>query len=316
MHACRFRRETPRFRSPTPEPRALASRWRRSWGLASVASVAALVLAPTSCSDDPPATFLDASDLETTRGATFDPNDVVSTPALTDHEGSSRDAVDRLFRGDPTLYGHPSFLATYRSGGLSATDAVVAAAEKYRLHPLVFAVFAQASQGLLSAETYPFPPERVEYVFGCGCYQSGRCEPAFGGFDKQVDCLGLAFRTALDAIATDGWTASNWGPGQPSTTLDGVTVTPQNEATAALYDRLPVVAEGKGGGSWLFWNLWSRYARVIGYGATARVDFPVRMGRMGASTWTASSPTWPLASTSSTDGSFWIAPLTRTNASM
>lgn len=314
MRACRFRRETPRFRSPPSEPStraARATRGVRSW---CVASLVGFVFASASCSDDPPSTFLDASDLESVRGATFDPNDLVATQALTDSEGTSREAVDRLFRGDPTLYGHASFLATYRSGGFSATDAVVAAAEKYRLHPLVFAVFAQVSQGLLSAETYPFPPERVEYVFGCGCYQGGRCEPAFGGFDKQVDCLGLAFRTALDAIAADGWTASNWGPGQPSTTLDGVTVTPQNEATAAVYDRLPVVAQGKGGGSWLFWNLWNRYARVIGYGATARGFDAAPTSE--ARTWTASSPTWPLASTSSTDGSFWIASRTRTNASM
>lgn len=313
MRTCRPRRETS-WPEGTTEPRA--SRAGRPW---LAALVVGTVLASSGCSDDPPETFLHASDLERVHGATFDPNDLVSTQALTDSEGLLRDDVDRLFRGHPSLYGHASFLASYRSGGLPATDAVVAAAKRYRLHPLVFAVFAQASQGLLSAETYPFPPARVEFVFGCGCYREGDCEPAFGGFDKQVDCLGLALRTALDAIHERGRTPSDWAPDLPGTTLDGVVVTPQNEATAAIYDRLPVVAEGKAGGSWLFWNLWNRYASAVGYGATARADVPASSSwplRTSARTWAAPSPTWPLASTSSMTGSFWIASRTPTNASM
>ena len=42
-------------------------------------------------------------------------------------------------------------------------------------------------------------------------------------------------------------------------------MTPTTEATAAIYDYMPRVAEGKAGGAWLFWNVWNVYAAGIDY---------------------------------------------------
>lgn len=193
----------------------------------------------------------------------FDRNDIVDTRSFTDIDGLDGVVVQKFLHKTP--YDRPSFLETYQSNGVRAADAIARAARTYRINPLVFLVEAQATQGLIGEADYPFPPERVEYVFRCGCLQGDNCLPALAGFDRQVDCLGRALRVALDEIDTNEATASGWGKDKTSATLDNLKVTPTTEATAALYDHRPRVAEGSPGGTWLFWNLWNLYAQNIDY---------------------------------------------------
>jgi hypothetical protein len=178
-------------------------------------------------------------------------------------------------------YGTTSFLSTYQSSGIFASDAIAAAAERYRINPIVFLVQAEASGGLIGAQTYPLPSQDVEYVFGCGCTSPTTCDPTFAGFDKQVDCLGSQLRLSLDEIASTGATAGGWAPGRPGVTIDGVSVTPFDASTAALYQYDPVVGQGQTG-NWLVWNLWQLYTTFLTYipppdastSATAQVGDP------------------------------------------
>lgn len=238
-------------------------RYDRALGLSFVLCVLG-ALAPA-CSDEPRATTLQEQDFKLPEGleSPFDRNAVLDTASFTDVEGVDAAVLQRFLQKTP--YERPSFLETYQSNGVRAADAMARAARTYRINPLVFLVFAQTRGGLVGERTYPFPPERVEYVFRCGCFQDGNCMPELAGFDRQVDCLGRALRVALDEIAANGQTTSGWGPDKTSQTLDGLKVTPANEATAALYDRTPVVAEKKEGGSWIFWNVWNNYALAIDY---------------------------------------------------
>lgn len=194
----------------------------------------------------------------------FDPSTIVSSDEFIDFAALDTAAVQKFFGSTP-YDTRRSFLETYQSNGIRASEAVTAAARRYEINPLVFLVFAQTTQGLVSARTYPFPAERVEYVFGCGCLKVNDCLPELAGFDRQVDCLGSALRVALDDIALDGVTASDWGPDLASLTLDRVEVTPTNDATAAIYARTPRVNVGAAGGTWAFWNVWRLYAEGIGY---------------------------------------------------
>ncbi len=194
---------------------------------------------------------------------TFDKNTILDTAAFSDVNGIDGPTVQKFLHKTP--YDRPSFLETYQSNGLRASDAIARSARTYRLNPLVFLVEAEATEGLLGEVEYPFPPERVEYVFRCGCLDGNNCLPELAGFDRQVDCLGRRLRVALDAITANGATTSGWGKDKTSTTLDNQKVTPTTEATAAIYDYLPRVAEGGQGGSWLFWNVWNEYAAGIDY---------------------------------------------------
>jgi hypothetical protein len=238
-----------------------------------VSLVVAGAIAVSACGDDPPSTLLQPSDFKPPAGARdgegegegdkFDPNKILEDAEFTDGKTIDVAAVQKFLRRTP--YERPSFLETYQSNGVRAADAIVSVARQYNINPLVFLVYAQAVQGLIGEREYPFPPKRVEYVFRCGCLQSDNCLLEFAGFDRQLDCLGRAFREAIDQIKRSETTTSGWGPNVKSVTLDDIEVEPENAATAALYDRTPRVAEGKVGGTWIFWNLWRRYAQAIPY---------------------------------------------------
>jgi hypothetical protein len=195
--------------------------------------------------------------------AHFDRNTIFDRASFEDIDGIDGEAVQNFLHKN--AYDRASFLETYQSNGVSAANAIAVAARTYRINPLVFLVEAEAVQGLLGAVNYPFPPERVEYVFRCGCLTADNCLPELAGFDKQVDCLGRSLRVGLDAIAASQATTSGWGKDKTSTTLDGLKVTPTTEATAVVYDNNPRVDEGGGSGSWLFWNVWNVYAAAINY---------------------------------------------------
>lgn len=228
-------------------------------------TTAAASMLVAACGDDPAPTVLQELDTKAVEDAPapFDRNEVVDFASFTDIDGLDITLIQQFLHRTP--YQRPSFLETYQSNGVRAGEAIARASRTYRINPLVFLIYSQAVQGLVGEQTYPFPPERVEYVFGCGCMASDNCLPALAGYDRQVDCLGRALRVALDEVAANGETTSGWGTDQTSLTLDGLKVTPADASTAALYDHTPVVAQGKEGGTWLLWNLWNLYASTISY---------------------------------------------------
>src|SRR5436305_8378819 len=93
----------------------------------------------------------------------FDRNTIMDDATFTDVEGVDVVIVRKYLHKTP--YDRPSFLETYQSNGVAAADAITRAARTYNLNPLLFLVFAETTQGLLGAASYPFPPNRVEYVF-------------------------------------------------------------------------------------------------------------------------------------------------------
>ncbi|WP_394842494.1 hypothetical protein LZC95_36170 [Pendulispora brunnea] len=210
-------------------------------------------------SEDSP---LEASDLVTLEDAKFDANSIMEPAVLEDTQAFDAAAIQRFFERTP--YRRPSFLATYQSNGVRASDAIYRAAVANRINPFVMIVRAQALQGLVGTQFYPFPASRVEYAFRCGCSSDTTCDPAQAGFDRQANCLARKLRQNLDAIASGGETAGGWAPGRASTTLDNQKVTPKDASTAALYQENPAVSAGKGD-IWLFWNIWQNYAAFLQY---------------------------------------------------
>jgi hypothetical protein len=225
----------------------------------------AACLVATSCGDFPPPTVLASLDLKPLDGETapFDRNKVIESGSITDSDAFDANAIQAFLAKPP--YGRSSFLETYQSNGLRAADAIVSAANQYRINPLVFLVYAEVLQGLIAAHTYRFPPERTEYLFRCGCTETKTCLPELAGLDRQVACFGQALRKALDEIKVGGRTAGGWGPDVASTTIDNMKVTPANDATAAIYDRTPRVNTNGDSGTWAFWKIWQIYAEALNY---------------------------------------------------
>jgi hypothetical protein len=229
------------------------------------AAVTGAVLVSACSKSAGPGVLQDADLAAAKADAKFDQNNVIDPAAFTDIETIKAAKVQGFLHRGP--YDRSSFLETYQSNGVRASDAIAAAALNYQINPLVFLIFAEMVQGLIGEREYPFPPERVEYVFRCGCLGQTSCLPILAGFDRQVDCLGQALRDALDEIKNSKAqkTTSGWGPNSASTTLDEVKITPANDATAALYDQLGHVNQGGTGGTWLFWNIWQLYAPKLDY---------------------------------------------------
>ncbi len=229
-------------------------------------AVVVLGVVGTGCAKaSPEQTVLQSQDLTTVPdGPKFDPNEIVDLASFTDTFALDATQVQNFLRHTP--YKRPSFLETYQSNGIRAVDAIIKAANKYRINPLVFLVRMEMAEGLLGEQFYPFPPARVEYVFGCGCSGPTTCASGLAGLDKQLDCLGRSLRTSLDEITANGQTSGGWGAGKIQVSVDGKKVTPADASTAALYQYTPIVGTGKTG-NWLFWNIWQIYATALDYQA-------------------------------------------------
>jgi hypothetical protein len=202
-------------------------------------------------------------DPASTEGDTFDRDVVLDSAVFSDSEALDVERVQNFF--SKTAYGPPTFLETYQSNGVRASDAVMKSARSYRVNPILLLAYVQVAEGLIGERYYPFPPDRIEYVFRCGCLSSKDCLPSFAGFDRQLDCLAGSLRTSVEQVRAEGTTVGGWGPETTTTTFDGVNVTPQSDATAAIYERTPRVAEREEGGTWMLWNIFQRYAAALEY---------------------------------------------------
>jgi hypothetical protein len=201
-----------------------------------------------------------SQDLSLTDGTTFDKNEILDLASFTDTQ-IERDTLQCFLEHTP--YSHPSFLSTYVSNGIRASDALIGVGAKYGINPFVLLVRLEVTQGLVEQAGYPAPSSRVEYVFRCGCVSADQCDPSLAGLDKQLDCLARELRASVDEVKANGMTPGGWGTRQAATTLDGEQVMPKDESTAALYQYEPIVGTGKRG-NWLFWNVWQKYAAALG----------------------------------------------------
>ncbi len=237
-----------------------------------VAFVAAPLIA-VACAKAEPTSHLAAQDLAPAEGEPFDANHILTLDELTDSSVTGEllralityRATEKTNRKNP--YGRDSFLATYFSNGLSAIDALLNASEQYRINPLVLLVRAEMAEGLVALDYYPIDaPGRVEYLFRCGCRGPGTCDVALAGFDRQVDCLARQYRIILTDMENNGGvTAGGWAKEREGRTVDGKSVTPADEGTAAMYQFDPRVGALEDGGNRLFWNIWKLYTRAAAY---------------------------------------------------
>lgn len=220
--------------------------------------VLVLVVALMACGPSADGGVLRPQDTKLQDGVTFDPTLLMTDSSFVDVTPADVASILQFLQKTP--YDQPSFLATYASNGVTAPLAIVRSARKYRINPIVFLAHAERAQGLIGSKAYPFPSTRVEFVFGCGCNAPGQCDLAVSGFDKQVDCLGRALRTNLDQLAANGATDGGWAIGTATKTIDGALVTPQTNATAALYQYLPLVSANK-----TYFTIFQLYANALSY---------------------------------------------------
>jgi hypothetical protein len=199
-----------------------------------------------------------------TRGATvpgipdgFTRNNIVSDAIFT-NEDLTGDMVQGFLENAPYFGGIRSWLADVEVDGVRASDALVAAAKAEGINPLMLLSRLQVEKGVVSKTVRP-SQHSIDYTMGCGCHDNQACNTAFKGFDKQMACAANTLRKHFDASTAN---TGEWRKDRGTKTLDPITVTPANHATASLYSYTPWVLQGAGG-NWLVWNVTKKYANAF-----------------------------------------------------
>ncbi len=185
----------------------------------------------------------------------FDPNYIISDDEILDATAMTQNEIQRL------LERKGSFLANYvcqSSDGRSmkASEAIYDRAVTNGISPKFIIVLLQKEQSLIE-EGSP-RQSQLDWAAGYGCPDGGGCNSRWQGFWKQVNSATLQFRDYMDNphLYTykqgETYTFSN-----PYGTIskEPITVTPKNQATAALYNYTPHVYNG----NFNFHKLWNRY---------------------------------------------------------
>lgn len=177
-----------------------------------------------------------------------------------------------------TTYGTRSFLADFvTDDGIPFSRALHDASMEAGVNPLVMLVTLQKESSLVSKTKRP-SQYKLDYALGCGCPDGRDCMTGYRGLDKQIACAAKLIHEAKVALDGGGKTVSGRRPGGYMTTSDGKTLRLANEATTILYTYTPWVLY-KSGGNWLFWNIWRRYCKKVGY--ARGLTFPFNEGWIG-----------------------------------
>ncbi|MEK7122991.1 MAG: hypothetical protein AAB855_04000 [Patescibacteria group bacterium] len=182
-------------------------------------------------------------------GLSFNPELIISDEDFFSSEDMSREEVQWF------LERKNSTLATYRvpaSDGTArrASDVIWESAQSNGLNPKVLLVLLQKEQSLIENPH----PSQYSYDWATGyarcdaCPASHPAVAAYKGFSAQVEKA--AWRKKYYTTHPYEFT---YQEGLTSN-VDGMTLTPQNRATAALYNYTPHLR-----GNFSFWKLWQRY---------------------------------------------------------
>lgn len=194
--------------------------------------------------------------------ATFNPGYLISDNDLTYADSMSSARIQKF------LESKGGALATRKLeavGGLkSAADIIYDAGKHWGISQKYLLVRMQVEQGLIT-EANPTATQ-IDYATGYGCPDGSGCSLTYKGFFNQVNWAAKALRgdKYLGGIAKNGSTISGWGPNITKQTLDNISVTPANAATAVLYTYTPWVGKYGGGrqdvgGSSLIWKKFNEW---------------------------------------------------------
>ncbi len=181
----------------------------------------------------------------------FNPNNIISDFEILDSTSMNEADIQAL------LVAKRSFLATYMvtdpSGqSMTAAHAIYDRAVTNRMNPKFIIVMLQKEQSLIEDAS---PSQgQLDWALGYGCPDGGGCNDRWRGLWKQINSATLQFRDYMDNPQSyryrAGQTYTVTNTGKPSSVI-----TPENQATAALYNYTPHVYNG----NYNFWKIWQRY---------------------------------------------------------
>lgn len=213
----------------------------------------------------------------------FDPNNIISDLEIMDYTSLDLAEIQQFLENKgsylanysgPDAYGtirkaaeiiYNAAVKNYDCGGAILSDnpteeEKILKCKKITINPKFLLVLLQKEQSLIE-ETSP-SQSNLNWAAGYGCPDSGGCNTRWQGFGKQVNSAALQFRDYLDNPQFYTYRAGNtYTFTNPYGTIskEPITVTPANQATAALYNYTPHVYNG----NFNFYKIWQRYFTKI-----------------------------------------------------
>jgi len=186
----------------------------------------------------------------------FNPNFIIS-----DFEVLAYDSMDLKYIQD-FLTAKGGFLATYSCANpegkiMTASEIIYDRAITNKVSPKFIIALLQKEQGLIEDKN---PKQsQLDWATGYGCPDGDKCNPRWQGFWKQVNSGSLQFRDYMDNprlyTYKAGQTYIFTNPYAANGLKVNTSVTPVNQATAALYNYTPHVYNG----NYNFYKLWKKY---------------------------------------------------------
>ena len=203
------------------------------------------------------------------------PNNVTSDAELT---ASATLSEIRSF-----LSSQNSFLASnivdYGGAVIDPAQVISNAATQYQISPWALITMLEKESSIVRMSTSPGPNSNtIKCAAGYGCDKGYAT-----GFVTQVTWAARGLRSYLTSLSTSGQTVSGWRIGVAKATLDCLTITPENAATAALYTYNPLAGAGWGGcttfgANYRYWNLfYNVFSFSSGGGSTAPPAAPTNL---------------------------------------
>ncbi len=210
----------------------------------------------------------------------FDPNNIISDLEILDYTSMGLNEIQTF------LQNKGSYLATYScpdaygmirkaseiiynaaannfdcDGAVLSDNPTIeerqAKCKKITISPKFLLVLLQKEQSLIERSTTP-TQRSLDWATGYGCPDSGGCNSRWQGFGKQVNSAALQFRDYIDNPQYYTYKAGNTYT-FTNTDAEPMTVTPANQATAALYNYTPHVYNG----NYNFYKIWQRWFTKI-----------------------------------------------------
>lgn len=180
----------------------------------------------------------------------FNKNFIISDFDQFDKNSLSKSAIQTFLQNKNSVLA--TVTDTFNGAVKKVSQIIWEVAQEQTISPKFILAKLQNEQGLI--EKSSATQKALDWAMGYSCF-GGTCNEKYRGVGKQIDAGATTFR-----IYTNEANRFSYKINQTSTTSDGYSVTPQNQATANLYIYTPYHGSNTGiGGNFSFWKVWNRY---------------------------------------------------------
>lgn len=187
----------------------------------------------------------------------YNPSYLISQSEYENYSSMSREYVQRFLEDKGS--GLATISVDTDNGKKRVSDLFYDYSQEYRVSPKLLLATAQKESSAITDGS--IADWQKSNLMGYGIYP-GSDPSDYLGLDNQIRRAAWQFRRYIDKPQNFGFRE-----GETKTTNDGVTVTPENAATAGLYNYTPHAggdsnlneSDTGGGGNFLFWKIWQQW---------------------------------------------------------